>query len=278
MRRGQWRRPHHEHPGRHRRPRRPSTGARSSAPGTGTTGPTRRSTRRSPAVLFGPYMITVASRAAGCVDNRTRRAADRRSSRAAPAAVAADLPDQLRHALGSAFSCRSWARSPTAPRRKKWHCWPAFAWVGAAAAALLFFVTGRQLAARRRRRSSCANLCLGAARWSSTTRSSCRSPPRTSATGSPRAGGPTATSAAALLLLPTSCWSRCRPFGLGEGMAVRISMLSAAVWWAGFTIIPFLGICATARPPHVVAESGRHHPAELRPAVRDAEEPAATTR
>jgi MFS transporter, UMF1 family len=30
--------------------------------------------------------------------------------------------------------------------------------------------------------------------------------------------------------------------GLGTGMAVRLSMLSAAVWWAGFTIIPYRGI------------------------------------
>ena len=28
--------------------------------------------------------------------------------------------------------------------------------------------------------------------------------------------------------------------GLSTGMAVRISLLSAAVWWAGFTIIPFV--------------------------------------
>ena len=45
------------------------------------------------------------------------------------------------------------------------------------------------------------------------------------------------------------------PFGLSEGMAVRISLLSAAVWWAGFTFIPFLGL--KNRPPaHVVPESG----------------------
>jgi MFS transporter, UMF1 family len=31
-------------------------------------------------------------------------------------------------------------------------------------------------------------------------------------------------------------------FGLSKGMAVRVSMLSAAVWWAVFTIIPYLGI------------------------------------
>jgi UMF1 family MFS transporter len=30
--------------------------------------------------------------------------------------------------------------------------------------------------------------------------------------------------------------------GLSTGTAVRVSMLSAAVWWAGFTIIPYLGI------------------------------------
>ena len=28
--------------------------------------------------------------------------------------------------------------------------------------------------------------------------------------------------------------------GLGEGMAVRLSLLSAAIWWAGFTIIPMV--------------------------------------
>jgi UMF1 family MFS transporter len=31
-------------------------------------------------------------------------------------------------------------------------------------------------------------------------------------------------------------------FGLTEGMAARISMLSAAIWWAGFTFIPWLGL------------------------------------
>jgi UMF1 family MFS transporter len=35
--------------------------------------------------------------------------------------------------------------------------------------------------------------------------------------------------------------------GLSTGMAVRISMLSAAVWWAAFTIIPYRGI--RDRPP-----------------------------
>ena len=36
-------------------------------------------------------------------------------------------------------------------------------------------------------------------------------------------------------------------FGLSTGLAVRVSMLSAAAWWAGFTIIPYLGV--RDRPP-----------------------------
>ncbi len=36
-------------------------------------------------------------------------------------------------------------------------------------------------------------------------------------------------------------------FGLTEGHAVRLAMLSAALWWAGFTLIPFLKI--KNRPP-----------------------------
>jgi UMF1 family MFS transporter len=43
--------------------------------------------------------------------------------------------------------------------------------------------------------------------------------------------------------------------GLDKEMAVRVSLLSAAVWWAAFTIIPFRGL--RDRPPvGVVRESG----------------------
>ncbi len=43
--------------------------------------------------------------------------------------------------------------------------------------------------------------------------------------------------------------------GLGTELAVRISLLSAAVWWAGFTIIPFVRLRNRA-PLYVVEESG----------------------
>jgi UMF1 family MFS transporter len=39
-------------------------------------------------------------------------------------------------------------------------------------------------------------------------------------------------------------------FGLGQGMAVRISLLSAAVWWAAFTLIPYRGL--RNHPPRAV--------------------------
>jgi MFS transporter, UMF1 family len=41
--------------------------------------------------------------------------------------------------------------------------------------------------------------------------------------------------------------------GMSEGYAVRLAMLSAALWWAGFTIIPFLGI--RNRPPRNVVQA-----------------------
>lgn len=44
-------------------------------------------------------------------------------------------------------------------------------------------------------------------------------------------------------------------FGIDRGLAVRISMLSAAVWWAVFTIIPFLRL-RNHPPEHVVAVEG----------------------
>ncbi len=40
--------------------------------------------------------------------------------------------------------------------------------------------------------------------------------------------------------------------GLSTEMAVRLSMLSAALWWAGFTIIPFRGL--KDHPPRAVVE------------------------
>ncbi|WP_110205529.1 MFS transporter [Nocardioides daejeonensis] len=44
-------------------------------------------------------------------------------------------------------------------------------------------------------------------------------------------------------------------FGMDKALAVRISMLSAAVWWAAFTVIPYLRL-RNHPPEHVVEASG----------------------
>jgi UMF1 family MFS transporter len=60
--------------------------------------------------------------------------------------------------------------------------------------------------------------------------------------------------------------------GISEGFAVRLAMLSAAVWWAAFTVIPFLRLRDRA-PLHVVATGGglvRSSFGQLAATLRDA--------
>jgi len=124
-----------------------------------------------------------------------------------------------------------------------------FAWAGAAAASLLFFVTGDnwQLGAAA---FLVANLCFGAAAVFndallpiiSTEQERDRVSSRGWAMG--YAGG------GLLLALNFVLITFHDSFGLTEGMAARISMLSAALWWAGFTFIPFRGI--QNHPPRAV--------------------------
>ena len=130
-----------------------------------------------------------------------------------------------------------------------------FAWTGAASAALLFFVTGDnwQLGAFA---VIVANLCLGA---SVVVNDSIlclianeNERDRVSSRGwafGYLGGG---------LLLVVNLGMVLGHDALGiedESLAVRLSMLSAALWWAGFTLIPFLRL-RNYRPTHVVPEQG----------------------
>jgi UMF1 family MFS transporter len=54
-----------------------------------------------------------------------------------------------------------------------------------------------------------------------------------------------------LLVLNLAVYLGHDALGLDEGLAARLCMLSAAVWWAGFTFIPFLRLRDHA-PTHVV--------------------------
>ena len=129
-----------------------------------------------------------------------------------------------------------------------------FAWAGAASASLLFFVTGDnwQLGAWA---VIVANLCLGASvvvndsilPQISTVDERDRVSSRGWAFGYLGGG--------LLLLVNLGMVVMHESLGIEEGLAVRLSMLSAALWWAGFTIIPFVRL-HNYKPVHVVPENG----------------------
>ena len=204
------------------------------------------------AVLFAPYLTSVATRAAGC-------------------AVGDDAPDCTKDlsVLGLAVSPESLvfylvtiatilsalvlpvvgAAADRSARKTK--LLGGYAWAGSVFAGLMFFVTGTnwQLGAGL---LVAATLCLGASLVVYDAILCDIAEPderdRVSSRGWARGylgGG---------LLLAAN-------FGLLSVMddtelAVRISLVSAAVWWAAFTIIPVRGI--RDRPPYaVVPEPGR---------------------
>ena len=54
-----------------------------------------------------------------------------------------------------------------------------------------------------------------------------------------------------LLLAANLAFITIKPFGLTTELAVRVSLVSAAMWWAAWTLIPYRGI--TDRPPAATA-------------------------
>jgi MFS transporter, UMF1 family len=195
-------------------------------------------------VLFGPYLIAIAKEAA--VDNRIQVLGLSIAPGALPSytITASTLVSAVLLPLLGAVADRT--------SRKK-DLLAGFAWAGAAAASLLFFVKGDnwELGVIA---FIVANLCFGAAAVFNDALlcliSEEEERDRVSSKGWAYgyAGG-------GLLLALNFVLVTILPFGLSEGMAVRISLLSAAIWWAGFTFIPFLGL--KNRPPeHVVPETG----------------------
>jgi UMF1 family MFS transporter len=194
-------------------------------------------------VLFGPYLVEIAEEAA--VDDRISVLGLSVDPGALPPFVitASTLLSAVLLPLLGAAADRT--------ARKK-DLLAGFAWAGAASAALLFFVTGDrwQLGAVS---FILANLCFGAAAVFndailceiSDEDERDRVSSRGWAFG--YAGG------GLLLALNFLLLTFADTLGIGTGLAVRISMLSAAVWWAGFTVIPFLRL-------------RNHPPADVEPA------------
>jgi MFS transporter, UMF1 family len=129
-----------------------------------------------------------------------------------------------------------------------------FAWAGSLAAAAMFFVTGSdwQLGAVL---LLIANMCLGASLVVyDSILIEIATPDERDAVSS-RGWALGYLGGALLLSVNLVVVTLHDTFGLSEGLAVRLSMLSAAVWWAAFTWIPYRGI-RDRTPINPVPESG----------------------
>ena len=129
-----------------------------------------------------------------------------------------------------------------------------FAWAGAFSASMLFFVTGDnwQLGAWA---VIIANLCLGASVVVNDSILCLIANEDERDRVSSRGWAFGYLGGGILLLVNLGMVLMHETLGVSEGFAVRLSMLSAALWWAGFTLIPFLRL-RNYKPQHVVAQEG----------------------
>jgi UMF1 family MFS transporter len=189
-------------------------------------------------VMFAPYMITVAGKAAGCpdADETCKKTVDLLGLHVA----AGSLPSYLTSfaTIASAFLLPVVGAFVDRSPRKKVHM-AAYAWAGAAFGALLFFLRGEQwqLAAVAVVVSSilagCSLVSYSAILVDiSTEEERDRASSRGWAWGYLGGG--------VLLAVNLVMFLAHDSFGLSKSMSVRLSLLSAAVWWAAFTVIPFV--------------------------------------
>ncbi|MFJ9389154.1 MFS transporter [Nocardioides sp. NPDC101246] len=180
-------------------------------------------------VLFAPYLIEIAKAAA--VDNRIDVLGLSIAPGALPSFVItfSTILSALIYPLVGAIADRT-SRKPD--------LMAGFAWAGALCAALLFFMTGDNWWFGSIM-FIIANLCAGAAVVVSDSIlpliSTEDERDRVSSIGWAYgyAGG------GLLLAVNFLLVTFADPLGLGTALAVRISMLSAGLWWAGFIIIPW---------------------------------------
>ena len=188
-------------------------------------------------VLFGPFMITVAGRAAGCGDSPDDTCAKTVSVLGLHLA-AGSLPSYLTSfaTIASAFVLPVVGALVDRSSRKKWNlAW--FAWAGAFFCALLYFMEGDhwRLGAAAIVLSSVLGGCSLVSYYAilvdiSTEEERDRVSARGWAFGYLGGG--------LLLLINLVMVQGHGALGLDKEFAVRLSLLSAALWWAVFTIIP----------------------------------------
>ena len=191
-------------------------------------------------VLFGPYIKEIAEEAA--VNNRI----DVLGISIAPGSLppfiitASTIISAILLPLLGAIADRT--------ARKK-DLLAGFAWAGAASASVLFFVAGDnwQLGVVA---FLVANLCFAASTVVNDSLLAIISTEHERDRVSSRGWAMGYAGGGLLLAVNFVLIQGHGTFGLTEGMAARISMLSAAVWWAGFTFIPWLGL--KNHPPRAV--------------------------
>ena len=206
-------------------------------------------------VMFAPYMITVAGRAAGCSDPDAT--CDRTVSVLGLHLAAGSLPSYLTSfaTISSALVLPVVGAFVDRSDHKK-RVMGAFAMSGALCAALLFFLRDDdwQLGAVAVVLSSILAGCSLVAYYAILVDISTESE-RDAVSSRGWAWG--YLGGGLLLAIDLGIFLGHDALGIEVGLAVRLSLLSAAVWWAGFTLIPLLRL--QDRPARVVvpAEGGR---------------------
>ena len=190
-------------------------------------------------VLFGPFMITVAGRAVGCGDDATDACLGSHHVSVLGLHLAAgSLPSYLTSfaTISSAFVLPIVGALVDRSSRKRWHM-GAFAWAGAFFGSLLFFLSGDhwQLGAVAVVVASILGGCSLVSYYAILVDISTESE-RDVVSARGWAFG--YLGGGILLLLNLVLVEGHGAFGMGKEMAVRISLLSASLWWAVFTIIP----------------------------------------
>jgi MFS transporter, UMF1 family len=204
-------------------------------------------------VMFAPYMITVAGRAAGCPD--PGESCSRTVSLLGLHLAAGSLPFYLTSfaTVASAFVLPVVGAFVDRSGRKKLHM-ATFAWAGAFFTGLLFFLRGDdwQIGAVSIVLSSVLGGCSLVSYYAILVDIATEDErDRVSSHGWAWGylGGGT------LLLVNLAMFLGHDAVGLSSGLAVRLSLLSAGVWWAGFTLIPVLRLHSHPAQ-HVVPETG----------------------
>jgi MFS transporter, UMF1 family len=206
-------------------------------------------------VLFAPYLTSVAEQAAcgfvGDSDRACTTNLDVLGLSVSPGSLVfyivtlATIVSALVLPVVGAAADRS-------PRKKQ--VMAGFAWTGSLAAGCMFFVTGTnwELGAAL---LFVANICLGSSLVVYDAILCEISTPDERDRVSSRGWALGYLGGGLLLALNLAVVTLHDSIGLSTAMAVRLSLLSAAFWWAGFTFIPYLGI--RNRPAlGVVPESG----------------------